>query len=81
MTKDTSLVRNTNAALKLMFTKTLNKMKKYAVMADMISLETKLSRDYSSRCDWVFIPETFFTSGLGVALPEGSPYKKMFDNA
>ena len=52
---------------------------RFAVMGDKTSLETKLYKDYASSCDWAFIPETFFTSGLGVALPESSPYKEAFD--
>ena len=74
-------MKDTNKALKLMFTQTPNDIDKYAVMGDLTTLQTKLSRDYGSRCDWVYISETFFTSGLGIALPKGSPYKHMFDKA
>ena len=52
---------------------------KYAVISDKTGLQTDLTVHYSDRCDWAFIPETFLTSGFGIALPKGSPYKDVFD--
>lgn len=54
---------------------------KYAVMGDLTSLQTKLGRDFTDKCNWAFIPETFFESGFGLALPEHSPFKELFDEA
>ena len=30
-------------------------------------------------CDVTILPETFFPSGFGMALPSGTPYKIFFD--
>ena len=36
--------------------------------------------DYSEgQCNWAMVPEEFFASGLGIALPEGTPFKTAFD--
>ena len=34
-----------------------------------------------TNCEGKFIPEEFFPSGYGVAIPLGSPYKPFFDRA
>ena len=77
-TKDVSLLPNVTAALGKMFNDTHGR-KKYAVIGDRPSILTKLATLFGSQCDWALIPETFFKSGVGIALPEGSPYKEVFD--
>ena len=47
----------------------------YAVINDATWLRTQLAND----CDISLIRETFYKTGFGLALPEGSPYKKYFD--
>ncbi len=33
----------------------------------------------NSQCNAAIIPETFYPSGYGIALPKGTPYKPFFD--
>ena len=45
---------------------------KYVAMSDQTSLLAKVVK--KDRCDWAFLPEFFYPSGLGIAIPKGSPY-------
>ena len=40
---------------------------------------TVLEREFRNRSDVHLIPETFYPSGLGIALPEGSPFLDEFN--
>ena len=35
----------------------------------------------AAQCQAELIPEGFFPSGFGIAMPKGSPYKPFFDHA
>ena len=61
-------MRSGSATLRLL----LNSTQLYAYMDDKTGIEQYL---YSLRqCGYMMIPENFYPSGLGIALPKGSPY-------
>ena len=53
----------------------LKQRQNYALIQD----ETYLRIQLASDCEISLIRETFYKTGFGFALPEGSPYKKYFD--
>ena len=48
---------------------------KYAFMDDV----TYLAMNASDNCNLALIKDRFYKTGLGIAVPEGWPYKKYFD--
>ena len=66
-----TLVDDTYVALRRL----LNSSDLWAHVDDMNGV---LQYMYSiKRCEWRMIPETFFPSGLAIALPKGSPFNKL----
>ena len=51
----------------------------FVFTADKVSAQVDLIQP--SGCQGVLIPEEFFPSGLGIAMPKGSPYKPFFDHS
>lgn len=51
--------------------------KRYVYMGEGADLDGVRLND--PMCDITTLPETFFPSGLGIALPSGTPYKVFFD--
>ena len=70
--KPDSLASTTTVGVRKMFSDD----PKYVAMSDQTSLLVKARRE--DRCDWAFMPEVFYPTGFGLALPEGSPYREMF---
>ena len=77
-TKDVSLVFNVPGGMKKMFNDSQGQ-RKYAVLGGRQDIMKILVTEFGSRCDWALMTDTFFKSGYGIALPEGSPYKEVFD--
>ena len=53
----------------------LKQRQDFALIGDVTRLRTQLGSD----CDISLIRETFYRSGFGLVLPQGSPYKKYFN--
>ena len=71
-TKPDSLASTTTVGVRKMFSDDAI----YISMSDQTSLLVKALRE--DRCDWVFMPELFYPTGFGLALPENSPYRDIF---
>ena len=70
--KPDSLASTTTVGVRKMFSDDA----KYVAMSDQTSLLVKALRE--DRCDWAFMPELFYPTGFGLALPENSPYRDIF---
>ena len=51
----------------------------YLYMGDRTSLQIQGFEHSKGACNWGIIPEEFFTSGFGIAVPKNSPFKASID--